>query len=1127
MDSISVDGPSAGECQVHIRLCSSREPLVLGVARDETAEQLTVRVARHCRIGPVARHLFSLCDEETRLFLAGSQRVGGAVRRYTFLMRFKVADVVRLRALDPHAFDYLFHQVREAFVMGTFSNILRQKEDALGLAVTDMYRLMREMNVRREDVEKDYKSFIPRDLVKMHSFFLKSPIRKHLIKLEQGPINDVMYIKEKYVQKALEMCPTYGDETYTVQRDEAGVVRQWKLVVDPFHPTQPGLRMKTDGGENSIHICTISDICYISLRNDNRVELARKNGVPQYFRFASEAEMTSCVSLLDSYYRLMEKWTFCLSKDLQLPSQLRLKQRRCHGPVGQEFAHQKLREKRNNEPGTYLLRQHSEEYDVILVDVCQPNCEQPLTIAIDETAGGGFRCPGEEEEHASIQELLAQFSTDHLVQFKECLPPSEHDESPLRLCRDLSSDEEAARLKSKQKMGNDQPLCIPANSLKLYTGRAAEVYGRYTVVQRAQWHTSSGTTRQVAVKRLQQHLTKEHLQDFIDSVSAALQWTCDAVVQFRGVCLTQAVSLVMDWYPLGPLDSYLAENKHTLMEVDLVEAGTYLAKALWYLDEQGVTHGKLRCRNVLVSSRAENKFHVRLADPGLRLYTQNDLHWVPVEYFDQLQSVAYSSAADVWSYGTTLWEIFSYGQTPLEGEDLDMAKQLYQRGGRLPPPNGCPRDIYRLMCDCWHHMPHNRKTPQAIMRDINQILYNVFNARQVHAYATLSNSASVDSGEGAGTPVDGTVTTLGTDNTTVSAIESVAPPMIDLLSEPFPGGADLARVMSPESVDPEGRTRDRLVSIGRHKLLIPGVPTSLGGDSAEPVTPISPLDMFEEACPSFPRVLQLNQGQVQLGDRLGVGFYGEVYKAVLTHQDGTWETVAAKRLKKKAISTAGLQDLQREIAILKDLDHENVVKMRGIVDEPELMLVMEYLPPGALSSYLKMYWDKLTTHRLLKFAKDVAKGMEYLGEKKIVHRDLAARNILVASDTHVKISDFGLAQVTGANTYYYLKTNRELPFRWYAPESIRYGKFSSLSDVWSYGITLFEMFSGGEDPQIPNCDDQKLLETLDRGVRLCCPSECPLGIYTSLMWPCWDEQAHMRPCFSDLVHECASLMREY
>ena len=260
MDSAGVDEPSVGDCEVHIRLCTSREPLVLAVTRDETAEQLVVRAARHCRVGPVARHLFSLCDEETRLFLAGNQRVGGDVRRYTLLLRLKVADVTRLRALDPQAFDYLFHQVREAFVLGTFSNILRQKEDALGLAVTDMYRMMLEMNVRREDVEKDYKSFIPKDLVKMHSFFLRSPIRKHLIKLEQVQIDDVMYIKEKYVQKALEMCPTYGDEVYAVQRDEAGVVRQWKLVVDPFHPSQPGLRMRTDGNEVSLSAVMLVDL---------------------------------------------------------------------------------------------------------------------------------------------------------------------------------------------------------------------------------------------------------------------------------------------------------------------------------------------------------------------------------------------------------------------------------------------------------------------------------------------------------------------------------------------------------------------------------------------------------------------------------------------------------------------------------------------------------------------------------------------------------------------------------------------------------------------------------------------------------------------------------------------------
>jgi Janus kinase 2 len=112
--------------------------------------------------------------------------------------------------------------------------------------------------------------------------------------------------------------------------------------------------------------------------------------------------------------------------------------------------------------------------------------------------------------------------------------------------------------------------------------------------------------------------------------------------------------------------------------------------------------------------------------------------------------------------------------------------------------------------------------------------------------------------------------------------------------------------------------------------------------------------------------------------------------------------------------------------------------------------------------------------------------MGYLQEKKIIHRDLAARNILVASEDCVKISDFGLAQVADSNGYYVMRNSRDLPIKWYAPESLRTGKYSFKSDVWSYGITVFEMFSRGKRPELEPGKDltsDELLKRLEGGER--------------------------------------------
>lgn len=181
-----------------------------------------------------------------------------------------------------------------------------------------------------------------------------------------------------------------------------------------------------------------------------------------------------------------------------------------------------------------------------------------------------------------------------------------------------------------------------------------------------------------------------------------------------------------------------------------------------------------------------------------------------------------------------------------------------------------------------------------------------------------------------------------------------------------------------------------------------------------------------------------------------------------------------------------------------------------------------------------------------------SQGMAYLGKKNIVHRDLAARNILVASENHVKISDFGLAQVVEQNSYYILKTNRELPIKWwvvrflmgtwdverfhslancifrYAPESLRDGRFSHYSDVWSYGITLYEMFSLGEDPKLPCCTEDvnqsQLLAALEGGARLPCPPTCPQSVYVKVIVPCWKLDSKERPTFS-MIYETIQKIR--
>lgn len=179
-------------------------------------------------------------------------------------------------------------------------------------------------------------------------------------------------------------------------------------------------------------------------------------------------------------------------------------------------------------------------------------------------------------------------------------------------------------------------------------------------------------------------------------------------------------------------------------------------------------------------------------------------------------------------------------------------------------------------------------------------------------------------------------------------------------------------------------------------------------------------------------IIELDDGgKLIYQGKIGDGHYGSVYRGQYENElnNECVTQVAIKRL--KAIpETNVLKDFEREIKIMQNLKHPNIVKIITWIDNPQILIVMEYVRHRSFLMYLSSQSPLLTTQRLLKFAKDIASGMEYLVSKKIVHRDLAARNILVDSEECVKISDFGLAQVADSNGYYIAQSERAIPIKW-------------------------------------------------------------------------------------------------
>ncbi|XP_075151765.1 tyrosine-protein kinase transmembrane receptor Ror isoform X2 [Haematobia irritans] len=258
---------------------------------------------------------------------------------------------------------------------------------------------------------------------------------------------------------------------------------------------------------------------------------------------------------------------------------------------------------------------------------------------------------------------------------------------------------------------------------------------------------------------------------------------------------------------------------------------------------------------------------------------------------------------------------------------------------------------------------------------------------------------------------------------------------------------------------------------------------------------------------------------VEFVEELGEGAFGKVYKGQLTLCCGEKTFVAIKALKEDA-SYKTQQDFRREIELISDLKHDNIVCILGVVlnKEPYCML-FEYMSNGDLHEFLIANSPNenksLSQLDFLKISVQISEGMEYLSGHHYVHRDLAARNCLVGENLMVKISDFGLSRDIYSSDYYRVQSKSLLPVRWMPSESILYGKFTTESDVWSFGVVLWEIYSYGMQPYY-GYSNQEVINLVRSRQLLTCPDACPTAVY-SLMIECWHEQSVRRPSFAEIT----------
>ncbi|XP_039444467.1 ephrin type-B receptor 1 isoform X4 [Culex pipiens pallens] len=306
-------------------------------------------------------------------------------------------------------------------------------------------------------------------------------------------------------------------------------------------------------------------------------------------------------------------------------------------------------------------------------------------------------------------------------------------------------------------------------------------------------------------------------------------------------------------------------------------------------------------------------------------------------------------------------------------------------------------------------------------------------------------------------------------------------------------------------------------------LVVTYMTTPLFGTSRSYVDPHTYEDP-NQAIREFAR--EIDASYITIEAIIGGGEFGDVCRGRLKIPPNFVQEidVAIKTLKPGSSEKARC-DFLTEASIMGQFDHPNVIYLQGVVTRSNpVMIITEYMENGSLDTFLRANDGKFQTLQLIGMLRGIAAGMSYLSDMNYVHRDLAARNVLVNSSLVCKIADFGLSREIENASDAYTTRGGKIPVRWTAPEAIAFRKFTSASDVWSYGVVLWEVMSYGERPYW-NWSNQDVIKSIEKGYRLPAPMDCPEALY-QLMLDCWQKQRTHRPTFSSITQTLDNLARQ-
>ncbi|XP_067824583.1 tyrosine-protein kinase JAK2-like isoform X2 [Heptranchias perlo] len=1049
-----------------------------------TAEELCILAAKASGILPVYNSLFALATEDMKVWFPPSHifQVDGSTQqvvlyriRFFFPNWFGQGSKKSYRygltkerintILDYSVIDYHFAQSRADFVSGLIKVPLNLKmqEECLGMAVLDIMRISKEKkwSLRQISEHISYKSCIPATLrceIQQHNFLTRKRIRRKFYKFLKKISHcetDLRYLKLKYLMDMESLETVSSKETFRVKdptwdhqgqevhkfirvSGEHGI--QWSLKEDEWQP-----------------FCDFPEIVDITLKQASRdyvleesriVTLTKQDNKLLEAEFPTLREALSFVALIDGYYRLTADAHHYFCKEVAPPKLLDNFENNCHGPITSEFAVHKLK-KGGNRKGLYILRCSPKEFNKYFLTVC---VETPFgkdykdCLIVKEK---NYSLAGVQRQFESLKELLNYYHSTGLVaegvsiQLNTCCPPRPKEKSNLIIIRSNCSSD-LLTSPAMQRRNVNQMMFHKIKKEELIWGESLG-QGSFTKIFKGtrEGNADCDSYQMDVLLKVLDHAHRNYSESFFEAASVMSQVSHKHLILVYGICAVSKENImVQEFVKYGALDMYLKKNKNN-SGVNIswkLEVAKQLAYAMNFLEDKHIVHGNTCAKNVLLTregdAMAGSPPFIKLSDPGVSITILpievriDRIPWVAPECIEEPKHLALES--DKWSFGTTLWEIFSGGDLPLNSMEPTRKLQFYEDHLQLPAPRWT--ELANLINQCMDYQPYLRPSFRAIIRELNRL-----------------NTSDYER-------------------------------LCDLSPSDIPNTDGFRRF----------------------------------------------FDMRKQDDPSF-----FDERHLKFISMLGKGNFGSVELCRYDPLgDNTGDLVAVKKLQQS--TTEHLRDFEREIAVVKNLHNEYIVKYKGVcysVGRRNLRLIMEYLPYGSLRDYLQKNKHRLDHKKLLLYASQICKGMEYLGSKRYVHRDLATRNILVESDTCVKIGDFGLTKILPRDKEYYkVLEPGESPIFWYALESLSDSKFSRESDVWSFGVVLYELFTYSDRSRSPpmeflrmiGSDRQaqivfQMIEVL-KSNRLPAPQDCPREIY-NVMLNCWSHNPMQRPTFVELLQK--------